>query len=257
MEGGIISLRVILRDLFQPKQLSRCWWVSGEPKQAAESPHTDLTVRGVTRHCGKPSSAFPALCKCLSPPGNAHREALRTGPPGQAFPEGAEIQGLPGRLLAVNASSVVAQPAHSTALLPTSQPHGGLSPAPAGRAADPFCCWAGRACPQHKAWKDPGPCPSHGIHPQQGCSPPGKSISPGALAQGWSLPAPEERGSTFCASRLALRLPRLPNSRLCVLQLCNSDTCTMPFSQRFWGFSVLLAVLCELRLKTFRLRIRG
>lgn len=257
MEGGIISLRVILRDLFQPKQLSRCWWVSGEPKQAAESPHTDLTVRGVTRHCGKPSSAFPAPCKCLSPPGNAHREALRAGPPGQAFPEGAEIQGSSGRLLALHASSVVARPAHSTALLATSQPHGGLSPAPAGRAADPFCCWAGRACPQHKAWKDPGPCPSHGIHPQQGCSPPGKSISPGTLAQGWSLPAPEERGSTFCASRLALRLPRLPNSRLCVLQLCNSDTCTMPFSQRFWGFSVLLAVLCELRLKTFRLRIRG
>lgn len=69
---------------------------------------------------------------------------------------------------------------------------------------------------------------------------------------------PPRRGvSTFCASQLALRLPRLPNSRLCVLQLCNSDTCTMPFSQRFWGFSVLLAVLCELRLKTFRLRIRG
>lgn len=145
MEGGIISLRVILRDLFQPKQFSRCWWVSGEPKQAAESPHTDLTVRGVTRCCGKPSSAFPVPCKCLSLPGNAHREALRAGPPGQAFPEGAEIQGLPGRLLALHASSVVAWPAHSTALLPTSQPHGGLSPTPAGRGADPFCCWAGRA----------------------------------------------------------------------------------------------------------------
>lgn len=133
MEGGIISLRVILRDLFQPKQFSRCWWVSGEPKQAAESPHTDLTVRGVTRCCGKPSSAFPVPCKCLSLPGNAHREALRAGPPGQAFPEGAEIQGLPGRLLALHASSVVAWPAHSTALLPTSQPHGGLSPAPSVR----------------------------------------------------------------------------------------------------------------------------
>lgn len=211
MEGGIISLRVILRDLFQPKQFSRCWWVSGEPKQAAESPHTDLTVRGVTRCCGKPSSAFPVPCKCLSLPGNAHREALRAGPPGQAFPEGAEIQGLPGRLLALHASSVVAWPAHSTALLPTSQPHGRLSPAPAGRGADPFCCWAGRACPQHKAWKDPGPCPSHGIHPQQGCSPPGKSISPGALAQGWSLPAPEERG--FHVLCLSARSPSAPPSK--------------------------------------------
>lgn len=257
MEGGIISLRVILRDLFQPKQLSRCWWVSGEPKQAAESPHTDLTVRGVTRHCGKPSSAFPVPCKCLSLPGNAHREALRAGPPGQAFPEGAEIQGLPGRLLALHASSVVAWPAHSTALLPTSQPHGGLSPAPAGRAADPFCCWAGRACPQHKAWKDPGPCPSHGITHSKAVHPPGSPSHLGHWHRDGAFLPPRRGVSTFCASQLALRLPRLPNSRLCVLQLCNSDTCTMPFSQRFWGFSVLLAVLCELRLKTFRLRIRG
>lgn len=243
MEGGIISLRVILRDLFQPKQFSRCWWVSGEPKQAAESPHMDLTVRGVTRCCGKPSSAFPVPCKCLSPPGNAHREALRAGPPGQAFPEGAEIQGLPGRLLALHASSVVAWPAHSTALLPTSQPHGGLSPAPAGRGADPFCCWAGRACPQHKAWKDPGPCPSHGIHPQQGCSPPGKSISPGALAQGWSLPAPEERGFHVLCLSARSPLSVCPAFQAAAFVFSSSATQTRapcPFHSDFGDFQSFL-----------------